>query len=72
MSAIPSSPRDPFRLEELRAEARYHRERYQLYRARVYGSRPTRPARLRELQRAHEFAAARLHRATIDSGAAES
>ena len=71
MSASPS-PQDPFRLEELRAEARYHRERYQLYRARVHGSRPTRPARLRELQRAHEFAEARLHRATIDRDAAES
>jgi hypothetical protein len=58
---------DAARLEELRAQARYHRERYELYRARVYGSRPTRPARLRELQRAHEFAAARLTRATRDS-----
>ena len=58
---------DAARLEELRAQARYHRERYGAYKARVYGSRPTRPARLRELQRAHEFAAARLTRASQDS-----
>jgi hypothetical protein len=58
---------DTAHLEELRAEARYHRERYELYKARVYGSRPTRPARLRELQRAHEFAAARLTRASHES-----
>jgi hypothetical protein len=69
MSAIPAAGADPARLAELRAQARYHRERYELYRARVYGSRPTRLSRLRELQRAHEFAAARLTRATTDSEA---
>jgi hypothetical protein len=50
-------------IEALEAEARYARERYQLYRARAYGPRPTNMARLRELQRIHEGAEARLRRA---------
>jgi hypothetical protein len=50
-------------LETLEAEARYARERYQLYRARAYGPRPTSMARMRELQRIHEGAEARLERA---------
>lgn len=50
-------------LELLEAEARYHRERYDLYRARAYGPRPTRLARMHELQRASESAALRLRRA---------
>ena len=48
------------RMAELEADARYHRERLELYRAKAYGSRPTSPTRLRELQRAHEGAAERL------------
>jgi hypothetical protein len=51
------------RIEDLRAEARYHRERHDLYRAKMYGSRPTTMARLRELERAHQDAQARLRRA---------
>jgi hypothetical protein len=51
------------RIEDLQAEARYHRERYDLYRAKIYGSRPTTIARLRELERAHQGAEGRLHRA---------
>jgi hypothetical protein len=54
---------DAPQLEELRAEARYHRERYDLYRAKMYGSRPTTMTRLRELERAHQGADARLRRA---------
>jgi hypothetical protein len=50
------------RLEDLRAEARYARERYDLYRAKAYGPRPTRPGRLRELERIALGAAARLRR----------
>jgi hypothetical protein len=50
-------------LEQLRAEARYQRERYDLYRARAYAGKPTSPARLRELQRATESAEARLRAA---------
>ena len=54
---------DAARLAELRAEARYARERYQLYRAKAYGPRPTSAARMRELQRRLEGAEARLERA---------
>lgn len=50
-------------LEQLDAEARYARERYQLYRAKSYGPRATSPARMRELQRIYEYAEARLHAA---------
>jgi hypothetical protein len=49
--------------EALRQEARYHRERLELYRAKTYGGRPSSDVRLRELQRAAEGAAARLERA---------
>ena len=51
------------RIEELQAEARYHRERYGLYRAKMYGLRPTTMTRLKELERAHQGAEARLRRA---------
>jgi hypothetical protein len=54
---------DSARIEDLQTEARYHRERYDLYRAKMYGARPTTMARLRELERAHHGAAARLRRA---------
>ena len=46
----------------LEVEERYARERYQLYRARSYGPRPTSPARLRELERAWKLAESRLRR----------
>jgi hypothetical protein len=39
------------RLDELQAEARYARERYDLYKAKAYGPRLTSPARMRELER---------------------
>jgi hypothetical protein len=51
------------RIEDLRAEARYARERYDLYRAKMYGLRPTTISRLRELERMREGADARLRRA---------
>jgi hypothetical protein len=44
----------------LKAEARYHRERLALYRARAYGSDTTTPRRLRELERAAAQAEERL------------
>lgn len=50
-------------LEDLRAKARYASERYQLYKAKTYGPVPTSPARLRELQQAHEQADARMRAA---------
>jgi len=40
------------RLEELRADARHHRERRDLYRAKIQGPRPASAVRLRELERA--------------------
>jgi len=51
------------RIEDLQAEARYHRARYDLYRAKMYGQRPTTMGRLRELERAHQGADARLRAA---------
>jgi hypothetical protein len=51
------------RLEILRAEARWHRERHALYVARGYGMREVRPARLRALERARDLAAERLAQA---------
>jgi hypothetical protein len=51
------------RIEDLEAEARYHRERYDLYRAKTYGPRATSPARLRELELAHRAAQSRLREA---------
>lgn len=51
------------RLVELEAEERYARERYQLYNARVYSSRPTSAGRLRELERRSMLAKRRLDRA---------
>jgi hypothetical protein len=50
-------------IEELRAEARYARERYQLYRAKMYGLRPTTITRFRELERIWHGAEARVRRA---------
>jgi hypothetical protein len=60
----------PARIEDLEAEARYARERYELYRAKTYGPRPTTPARLRELERAYEGAAQRLRAARVRDRAA--
>lgn len=48
--------------EMLAAEARYRRERLDLYRARVYSGRPTSPQRLRALQQAYDGAVSRLRR----------
>ncbi len=59
-------------LADLRADAHYARERYDLYRAKVYGSRPTSMTRLRELERISEAAAARLrHAEQADASPAE-
>ena len=51
------------RLIELEAEERYARERYQLYKAKAYGSRLTSAGRLRELERRSTLAKSRLDRA---------
>jgi hypothetical protein len=55
-------------LRELEAEARYARERYQLYNARSFGSGLTSPSRLRELERMSKLAHRRLERAKAEQG----
>ena len=57
-----SHPQPDHEREQLVAEAQYHRDRFQLYRARVRsGSRmATSPARLRELERTATAAEERL------------
>jgi hypothetical protein len=54
---------DAERIEDLEAEARYARQRADLYRAKSYGPRPTSPARMRELERVAEGAEERLRAA---------
>ncbi len=53
-------------LDDLRVQAQYARQRYDLYKAKAYGQRPTSPARERELQRASEQAEARLRAAEAE------
>jgi hypothetical protein len=53
-------------LRELEAEARYARERYQLYKARSYSSRLTSHERLRQLEQSSKLAERRLRRAKGD------
>ncbi len=50
-------------IDDLRLEARYRRERYDLARAKAYGGRLVIPSRLAELERAALGAEARLKRA---------
>ena len=59
-------------LEYLAAEARYHRQRYDLYRAKVYGGRPTSDTRMRELQRLSESAESRFNAAKAARAKADS
>jgi hypothetical protein len=54
---------DEHELETLEAEARFHRDRLALYRARVYAVKPTSGTRLRELEHRAAGAVARLERA---------
>ncbi len=58
-------------LDDLRMDARYHRDRFALYRARALSSRPTSPVRMRELERAADRAEERLLAATREASAAE-
>jgi hypothetical protein len=51
------------RIEEMQAEAKYHRERYDLYKAKAYGPRLTSPARMQELERRSRSAESRLRAA---------
>jgi hypothetical protein len=50
-------------LDELRVDARYRRQRRDLYRAKMHSPRPTSPARLRELERVCVLSESRLQRA---------
>jgi hypothetical protein len=61
-----TAPRNA-RLDQLRAEANYHRQRLDLYRARLYGGRALNPTRLEEFQRASDTASERLRRASDDA-----
>jgi hypothetical protein len=54
------------RVEELEGEARYHRERLALYRAKTYGSQPTSANRLHKLAQASDYADRRLQRARAE------
>jgi hypothetical protein len=63
---------DARRLRELEAEARHAKERYDLYRAKMYGPRPTDPAEFRELERLHHAAAERLRHAKQQDARSES
>lgn len=58
----PAGP-DSHELDALRQEARYQRERLDLYRAKLYSGKALSDSKLRELQRGAEGAAARLKRA---------
>ena len=51
------------RMEALRAEARYRREKMELYRARLNTGRATNLQRMRDLERAADQAAERLEAA---------
>jgi hypothetical protein len=53
----------PADLGDIEAQARYHRDRLALYRARIHGSHPTSIVRLRELERAAAAADDRLRTA---------
>jgi len=51
------------RIDDLKVDARYHRDRRDLYRAKMYGPRPAGLVRLRELERACALSESRLRRA---------
>ena len=57
------------RLEGLRAEARYRRERLDIYRAKAYGSGEVTEAGMRLRERECESAEQRLHRAESETAA---
>ena len=51
------------RLDELRADTRYHRDCRDLYRAKMHGPRPASLVQMRELERACALSESRLLRA---------
>ncbi|HEX3294003.1 MAG TPA: hypothetical protein VHR38_09730 [Solirubrobacterales bacterium] len=50
------------RIDELKLDARYHRDRRDLYRAKMYGPRPASLVQLKELERACVLSQSRLRR----------
>lgn len=58
-------------MEELRAEAKHHRARLDLYRAKMYGPRETSAQKLRELEQRSAAAEERLRAAERERAAAE-
>jgi hypothetical protein len=67
-STVQPTPRDPgpvspSELQQIGAQARYHRDRLALYRARLLSAHPTSPHRLRELEQISAAADARLRHA---------
>ena len=54
-------------LDDLRAQAVHARQRYDLYKAKVYSQRPTSPERLRELERESALAEERLRFAEAEA-----
>jgi hypothetical protein len=56
-------------IEEMQAEARYHRERYDLYKAKAYGPSLTSEVRLNELERRSRGAESRLRAAEREKDA---
>lgn len=51
------------RIDDLKADARYHRQRRDLYRAKMYGPRLASLGRLKELEQACALSESRLRRA---------
>ena len=70
MSAINRRREAQTRLRKLEAEATHTRQRYDLYKAKTYGPRPTEPGRLLELERLSKMADSRLAQARADGSAA--
>ncbi|CAA9485741.1 MAG: hypothetical protein AVDCRST_MAG30-1075 [uncultured Solirubrobacteraceae bacterium] len=60
---------DPHRLAELEAEEQHARRRRDLYKAKMYGPRPTEPGEMRELERTHQAALERLEHARAEAQA---
>jgi hypothetical protein len=58
------------RIEEMDVEARYHRERYDLYKAKTHSSRATSATRLQELERRCLGADSRLRAAERENALA--
>jgi hypothetical protein len=54
------------RMDELKLDARYHRDRRDLYRAKMYGPRPASLVELKKLERSCVLSQARLRRAELE------